>query len=149
MEHQLVTAIVILDLSAVFDTGDHTLLLDMLDKRFGITGTARKWYQWYLQPRRFRVAVGKERSQSRQLDYSVPQGSIQGAFLFFAYASILNEIVDNTKLELNGFADAHSVRKMFKPSKLGCKEELETIAIIKESMLDIKSWMDQVPTKDE
>ena len=48
MEQQLVTAIVILDLGAAFDTVDHTLLLDVLDKRFGITGTARKWYQPYL-----------------------------------------------------------------------------------------------------
>ena len=36
---------------------------------------------------------------------------------------------------------------MFKPSKLGHKEELETFAIIEESMLDIKSWMDQVRLK--
>ena len=61
--------------------------------------------------------------------------------------STLDEIVDNTKLELNGFADNHSVRRMFKPSKLGHKEELETIAIIEKSMLDIKSWMDQVRLK--
>ena len=36
---------------------------------------------------------------------------------------------------------------MVKPSKLGHKEELETIAIIEKSMLDIKSWMDQVRLK--
>ena len=49
MEKQLITAIVILDLSAAFDIVDHTLLLDILDKRFGITGTARKWYQSCLE----------------------------------------------------------------------------------------------------
>ena len=64
MEQQ-VTTIVILDLSTAFDTVDHTLLLDVLDKRFGITGTAREWYQSYLQSRRFREAVGKEMSQPR------------------------------------------------------------------------------------
>ena len=57
MENQLVTAIVILDLSAAFDTVNHTLLLDDLDKRFGIAGKARKWYESYLQPRKFRVEV--------------------------------------------------------------------------------------------
>ena len=147
MENQLVTAIVILDLSAAFDTVNHILLLDVLDKRFGIAGKARKWYESYILPRKFRVEVGKERSQPRQLDYSVPQGSIQGAFLFVAYVSTLDEIVDNTKLELNGFADDCSVRRMFKPSKLGHKEELETIAIMEKSMLDIKSWMGQVRLK--
>ena len=146
MDRQLVTSIVILDLSAAFDTVDHDLLLDVLEARFGITGTARKWYESYLKPRKFRVAIGKEKSQPRQLDYSVPQGSIQGAFLFIAYASTLEEIVD-TKLELNGFADDHSVRRAFKPSKLDHKEELETISLIEQSMLDIKSWMDQVRLK--
>ena len=36
MENQLVTAIVILGLSVAFDTVDHDLLLDILQKRFGI-----------------------------------------------------------------------------------------------------------------
>ena len=62
MDRQLVTSIVILDLSAAFDTVDHDLLLDVLGTRFGITGTARKWYESYLKPRRFRIVVGKEES---------------------------------------------------------------------------------------
>ena len=57
MENQLVTAIVILDLSVAFDTVDHDLLLDVLGKRFRIVGSARAWYESYLKPRRFRVAV--------------------------------------------------------------------------------------------
>ena len=86
MENQLVTAIVILDLSAAFDTVDHDILLG---KCFGIVGAARTWYESYLKPKRFRVAVEDKISQPRQLDYSVPQGSVQGAFLFIAYASTL------------------------------------------------------------
>ena len=35
----------------------------------------------------------------------------------------------------------------FKPSKLDHKEELDTIATIESTMLDIKSWMDQVHLK--
>ena len=71
----------------------------------------------------------------------------RGAFLFVAYASTLDEIVDSTKLELTGFADDHSVRRAFKPSGLDHKEELETIMIMEQSMLEIKSWMDQVCLK--
>ena len=66
--------------------------------------------------------------------------------MFVAYASTLDEIV-NSRLELNGFADDHSVRRAFKPSKLDHNDELETIAIIEQSMLEIKSWMDQVCLK--
>ena len=102
MEHQLVTAIVILDLSAAFDTVDHDLLLEVLATRFSIQVKALEWYSNYLKPRRFRVAIEEDTSQPRQLDYSVPHGSIQGAFLFIAYASTLDQVIDTSQLELNG-----------------------------------------------
>ena len=118
MEKQLVTVVVILDLSAAFDTVDHDLLLEVLESRFGIVGTARKWYTSYLKPRSFKVSIRSSTSQPRQLDYSVPQGSIQGAFLFIAYASTLDLVIQPSGLELNGFADDHSIRTTFRPSKL-------------------------------
>ena len=114
MESQLVTAVVILYLSAAFVTVDHDLLLDVLEKGFGITDAARKWYPNYLKPRKFRVLIEKDKSQPRQLDYLVPQGSIQEEFLFISYASTLDELV--TQLTLNGFVDDHSVRRTF-PSR--------------------------------
>ena len=77
----------------------------------------------------------------------MPQGSVQGAFLFIAYASTLDLVVQPSGLELNGFVDDHSVHTTFKPSKLDHKEELDTIATIESTMLDIKSWMDQVHLK--
>ena len=49
MEKQLVTAVVILDLLAAFDTVDHDLLLEVLEKRFGVTGKAKEWYGNYIK----------------------------------------------------------------------------------------------------
>ena len=89
MEKQLVTVVVILDLSAAFNTVDHDVLLEVLEKQYGIVGTARQWYTSYLKPRTFKVTT----SQPRQVDYSVPKGSVQGAFLFIAYASTLDLVV--------------------------------------------------------
>ena len=86
------------------------------------------------------------------MDFSVPQGSTQGAYLFICYASILNEIVPKS-LTLNGFADDHSIRKSFRPTapinnsnSLHTNED-NTITIMQNSMLDIKSWMDAVKLK--
>ena len=123
MKKQLVTAIVILDLNTAFDTVDHDLLLEVLATRFGIQGKALEWYRNYLKPRRIRFAIEEDTSQPRQLDYSVPQGSIQGAFLFIAYASILDQVINSSQLELNGFTDDHSIRSSFKPSKLDHTKE--------------------------
>ena len=49
-ERKEVTAVIVLDMSAAFDTVDHDLLLDILQKRFGIADTALQWYQSYLRP---------------------------------------------------------------------------------------------------
>ena len=52
---------------------------------------------------------------TKTMDFSVPQGPIQGAYLFICYTSTLNEIVPKS-LTLNGFADDHSIRNAFKPT---------------------------------
>ena len=44
----MVTLVVLLDLSAAFDTVEHTLLLDILRTRFGITGPVLNWHKTYL-----------------------------------------------------------------------------------------------------
>ena len=42
MEH-LQTPAVAIDLSEAFDTGNHDLLLEIMEKCFGVCGTARQW----------------------------------------------------------------------------------------------------------
>ena len=147
MEKQLVTVVVILDLSAASNTVDHDLLLEVLEKHYGVVGTVRQWYTSYLKPRTFKVSIRGTTYQPRQLDYSVPQGSVQDAFLFIACASTLDLVVQPSGLELNRFVDEHSICTTFKPSKLDHKEEPDTITTIESTMLDIKSWMDQVHLK--
>ena len=40
-----VVAMVLLDLSAAFDTVDHSIFLDVLHERFGVDDGALKWFE--------------------------------------------------------------------------------------------------------
>ena len=57
MESLAVTSLVALDLSAAFDTVDHDILLSILKNKYGIHTKALKWFNEYLRPRSFKVAV--------------------------------------------------------------------------------------------
>ena len=51
MEHQQVSALILLDLTATFDTVDHSILIEVLNNKLGVTGTALQWYKNYLTNR--------------------------------------------------------------------------------------------------
>ena len=51
MDRQRVTLLVLLDLSAAFDTVSRSILLDRMCDRFGVTGTALEWLRSYLTNR--------------------------------------------------------------------------------------------------
>ena len=137
-------SLTVLDLSATFDTVNHSILTSTLKAKFGIIKLALKWFNSYLQPRSFKVAVNGKYSHEKQLTYSVLQGSCSGAYLFNQYCSTLNDNVPSD-LHLSGFADDHSVRKEFRVNDRNA--ELQTKEEIEECMVNIRSWMDWVRLK--
>jgi len=46
-------SVVLLDLSAAFDTVEHRTLTDVLQSRFGVTGAALSWHKTYLSERSY------------------------------------------------------------------------------------------------
>ena len=58
MAKESVTALTLLDLSAAFDTIDHTILLDRLNVHYGISELALGWFKSYLSRRTHLVKVG-------------------------------------------------------------------------------------------
>jgi hypothetical protein len=114
-----------LDLSAAFDTIDHSVLIERLKSTFGITGMASSWLQSYLSNRTQFVKIGEDISQVSAVTIGVPQGSVLGPFLFSAYVSPISDIIsshgvqfhqyaDDTQLytAVKSEADAHSLRKL-------------------------------------
>ena len=77
-----VAALVLLDLSAAFDTIDHDVLLQRLSETFGVTDVAHMWFRSYLSGRTQYVRCGSSRSSTTYLVCGVPQGSVLGPVLY-------------------------------------------------------------------
>ena len=57
LDNQNSVIILLLDLSAAFDTVDHNILLSRLKSRFGINGIVLDWFRSYLPNRTYTVTV--------------------------------------------------------------------------------------------
>ena len=77
------TALVLLDLSAAFDTIDHKGLLECLSTWFGFADTVLRWFLSYLSGRHQSVKIGNKLSDPFELMFGVPQGSVLGPILVF------------------------------------------------------------------
>ena len=67
IDNKNISILVLLDLSAAFDTIDHEVLLSRLEKRYGIKGTTLKWFRSYLTDRSQSVIIDDEVSEPKQL----------------------------------------------------------------------------------
>ena len=115
MNRQHVSLLVSLDLSAAFDTVDHTILLRHLEMSFGVTENVFKWFASYLSGRLQRVMVIGELSNKFQLSFGVPQGSCLGPLLFSVYTSKLFEVIKNHLPNAHANADDIQLYLAFKP----------------------------------
>ena len=82
MDNQHMTGILLLDLSAAFDTVSKDILINCLHHRFGITGTALTWINDYLSDCTQKVKIGNTESSPAVLAQGVPQGSVLGPILY-------------------------------------------------------------------
>ena len=93
----IVTCLILLDLSVVFDTVSQPLLLNRLQHHFGIQWTVLKWFENYMLDCIQRVALDDSNkkaviSDCTILEQGVPQGSVLGPILFTLYTSPLRHI---------------------------------------------------------
>ena len=68
--------LILLDLSAAFDTVDNTILCNFLENHIGLGGHALDFFKSYLADRTQCVSVKGVMSEMNRLIYGVPQGSV-------------------------------------------------------------------------
>ena len=142
MENGKCTSIACLNLSAAFDTVNHTILLDVLKSCFGITEHFLTWISSYLSTRKCLVQIGHLTSKRVEIDFSVPQGNILGPILFNCYASTLMEIIPERKDSLlSGYAHGHAIIHSFSPDNNNIKQKIEN------DIGKIKTWMEESQLK--
>ena len=86
-----VVGTVFLDLSAAFDTVDHEVLLEVLRNRYFLGGTVMDWVATYLKNHQFHVKINETFSETKTINYSVPQGSCNGPVYFDLYCGSIIE----------------------------------------------------------
>ena len=139
IDAQKVTLLVMLDLSAAFDTIDHAILLEILKKKVGLSGTALQWVQSYISNRYQCVQVKGKLSKRTELEYGVPQGSCLGPILFLIYASLLFDVMAKHLPNAHGYADDHQIYLSFKPTDQVSQED--ALQSIQDCISDVRKWM--------
>ena len=132
----LPTFIVMLDLSAAFDTVDHAILIERLENTYHVTGIALEWFKSYLSGRSFNVKIRCSLSNGVITFYGVPQGSILGPILFLMYISEIEKIAKLYGLKLHMFADDMQLYISFQRNDI-----LSSISNIEHCLRHIKVWM--------
>ena len=132
----LVVVQVLLDLSAAFDTIDHSIMLHRLKYRFGVSGSALEWFASYLSERYQYIRIGKLTSSKRQISSGVPQGSVLGPLLFSMYISPLGDVIRKHGINFHMYADDVQLYVSFRPC-----DQMKVLRELQQCLDDVDSWL--------
>jgi len=86
-------------------TVDHSVLLQRLQKSYGLHGTVIGWFASYLTGRSQYVRTPASKSTPPFVLYGVPQGSVLGPILFVLYVADVLQLEKDHGLMPHAYAD--------------------------------------------
>ena len=97
--------LILLDLSAVFDTVNHIILLICLREYVALERSAINLFESYLNGRTQRVSVEDVLSELNELVYDVPKGSVLSPIEFCIYTIPPGAILRHCNIKYHIYAD--------------------------------------------
>jgi len=133
--------LVLLDLSAAFDTIDHDILIDRLSERLGVREDALGWFKSYLSKRLQSVYLNGSSSKPTFILFGVPQGSVLGPVKFTAYQTPLFDIARLHGVDIHLYADDTQLYVSF---DLDSRDDCDmAVSKIEHCIEDVRVWMTQ------
>ena len=136
MDKGQVTALTLLDLSAAFDTIDHSILLERLQSWFGFSGLALGWFSSYLSDRSQQIKLEGVLSPKVHLSFGVPQGSVLGPVRFTLYTTPLSTAIQGHAIQHHLYADDSQLYMSFTSGDSSAK-----IESLKACLDSVSKWM--------
>ncbi|KAF7656075.1 hypothetical protein LDENG_00046710 [Lucifuga dentata] len=132
--------LILLDLSAAFDTVDHSILIERLNSWVGIRKIPLNWFHSYLLDQTFSVYIVNHSSSSAHFNYGVLQGSILGPLFFSIYMQPLGQIIQRHNISFHFYADDTQIYLALRPG------DFNSLAHILDCLKDINCWMAELPS---
>ena len=141
-----VMCLVLLDLSAAFDSLEHLLILNRLKYQFGIVGKCLDWFEDYLSNRTQHVTACDSTGNIAEsgkciLKQGIPQGSVLGLLIFNLFLSPLREVCHAHSINFSGYADDSQNYLSFRPIKDNLTPQHNCTEHLERCLAEVWTWV--------
>ena len=133
---QKVSALVLLNLSAAFDTIDHKILLSRLSSFYCLSSTALNSIASYLLNRTQSVSIQSHSTPPSSIFTGIPQGSVLGPLLFSLYTRPVSQIFTKAMISYHLYADDTQIYISFSPH-----QSHDSLSLLSSTLDEVYAWL--------